>query len=174
MAIRCLVLDVDGVLTDGRFYYADDGRVLRAFHVQDGIAIEWFQRLGGIVAILSGKSSPAVAARAADLRIRHVIQGSQDKLADLRKLLDTLDVSLQETAFMGDDLPDIAPLRACAVAIAPRNAVHEVRAVAEFITEQSGGNGAVREAIELIIKRNDRWAEIRALFHLDSGAGAIR
>ena len=156
----CLVLDVDGVLTDGRLYYGEDGQQQRAFHVHDGIAIHWFQRLGGIVAILSGKSSPAVAARAADLGIRHVIQGSRDKLADLTRLLSELDVPPSQAAFVGDDLPDLAAMRAVGLAIAPSNAVEQVRAAARVVTSAAGGHGAVREAIEHLLRCAGRWEDV--------------
>jgi len=155
--IRCLVLDVDGVLTDGRLYYDEDGRSQRVFHVQDGIAIEWFQSLGGVLAILSGKSSPAVAIRAAHLGIRHVIQGSRDKLADLKGLLSQASVAPEETAFMGDDLPDLPAMRACGLAIAPANAVEPVRSAAGLVTRRPGGEGAVREALEHLMRLNGDW-----------------
>jgi 3-deoxy-D-manno-octulosonate 8-phosphate phosphatase (KDO 8-P phosphatase) len=159
--IRCLVLDVDGVLTDGRIYYGDAGP-LRAFDVQDGLAVTWFRKFLGPVAVITGLESEAVRKRGADLRIEHVVQGSRDKLADLRRLLPALGVSIEQVAAIGDDLPDAALLRVCGFPIAPANAVPEVRRVARLVTSRSGGRGAVREAVEFLLRRAGRWADVLA------------
>jgi 3-deoxy-D-manno-octulosonate 8-phosphate phosphatase (KDO 8-P phosphatase) len=158
--VRLLCLDVDGVLTDGRIFTAEDGRQMRAFHVQDGLAIRWFQRLGGVVAICSGKSSPAVTARARELRIDHVLQGSENKLATVSPLLAQLALGWSHVAVIGDDLPDLAILRTCGFPIAVQNAVAEVKQAARYVTQRPGGYGAVREAIELLLQRSGRWREI--------------
>lgn len=158
--VRLLCLDVDGVLTDGRIFTAEDGRQLRAFHVQDGLAIRWFQRLGGTVAICSGKDSPAVAARARELRIDHVLQGSENKLATVGPLLAQLGLGWAHVAVIGDDLPDLGIMRTCGFPIAVQNAVAEVKLAARYITHRTGGHGAVREAIELLLQRSGRWREI--------------
>lgn len=156
-SIRALVLDVDGVLTDGRLWYGPQDEPLRAFHVHDGLAIAQFIKLGGAVIILTAKSSQAVARRAADLRIPHVIQGSADKLADLRTLLAKLGISLAETAMIGDDLPDLAAMRAVGCPIAVANAAAEIKAVARIVTNTRGGEGGVREAIETLLRGDGRW-----------------
>jgi 3-deoxy-D-manno-octulosonate 8-phosphate phosphatase (KDO 8-P phosphatase) len=158
--IRCVCLDVDGVLTDGRLYVDDSGRGARVFYVQDGLAIRWFQRLGGVVVICSGKHSEAVAARARELGIEHVIQRSPNKLADLRRLLAKLGLDLNCTAVIGDDLPDLGLMRACALPIAVANAVEEVKQAARLVTKRPGGQGAVREAIEYLMRRSGRWAQV--------------
>jgi 3-deoxy-D-manno-octulosonate 8-phosphate phosphatase (KDO 8-P phosphatase) len=158
--IRCIVLDVDGVLTDGRLLYGDHGEPLRAFHVHDGLAVEWFQRLGGEVVILSGKTSVAVETRARELGIRHVIQGSQDKLADLKRLLARLEIEPQRVAMVADDLPDLPALRFCGHPIAVANAVEQVKSVAAYVTQRSGGQGAVREAIEHLLRADGRWVQL--------------
>ncbi len=158
--ILCLCLDVDGVLTDGHIYVDDDGRFARAFHVHDGFGIEWFRRLGGVVVLLSGKDSPAVAARARELGIEHVIQGSRDKLADLRQLLGRLEMDLQQVAMIGDDLPDLPVLRQCGFPIAVADAAAEVKAVARLVTRRPGGHGAVREAIEHLLRDSGRWQAV--------------
>lgn len=160
--IRCLCLDVDGVLTDGRLYVDDDGRGTRAFHVHDGQAIRWYQELGGVVAICTGKRSGAVAARARELGIEHVIQGSEDKLADVRALLERLDLRFEQVAVMGDDLPDLPLLTRCGWPIAVANAVAEVRAAARLVTERPGGHGAVREAIEKLLDAQGLWSRVLA------------
>ena len=158
--IRCLVLDVDGVLTDGRLLYAGHARPLRAFHVHDGLAVEWFQRLGGVVAILSGKRSAAIKLRATEIGIRHVIQGSRDKLTALERLLSKLGIAPQQVAMIGDDLPDLPALRLCGYPVAVANAVPEVKAVARYVTERNGGDGAVREAVEHLLRVAGRWEEV--------------
>jgi 3-deoxy-D-manno-octulosonate 8-phosphate phosphatase (KDO 8-P phosphatase) len=158
--IRCLCLDVDGVLTDGRIYVDDDGRPLRAFHVHDGLAIHWFQRLIGPVLIITGKTSNGVATRARELNVHHLIQGSTDKLADLRKLLSQLDLRLEQVAVIGDDLLELPAMQACGFPIAVANAADEVKAAARLVTKRPGGHGAVREAIEHLLRQADRWQDV--------------
>lgn len=162
--IRCLAMDVDGVLTDGRLWYGERGEPRRGFHIHDGLAIQWFARLGGTPVIVTGKRSNAVASRAADLGIQHVIQGSRDKLSDLRVVLREIDVDLNETAMIGDDLPDIPVLAACGYPIAVANAVEAVRATARFVTTRAGGDGAVREAIEHLMTKTGAWDRVYAHF----------
>lgn len=156
----CLVLDVDGVLTDGRLWYGPAPEPLRAFHIHDGLAIKCFMRAVGPVVILTAKQSQAVAARATELGIEHIIQGSRDKLGDLEALLERLDIKLAEVAAMGDDLPDLPVLRACGYPMAPDNAVAEVKSVARLVTKRAGGQGAVREAIEHLMRENGQWKRV--------------
>jgi 3-deoxy-D-manno-octulosonate 8-phosphate phosphatase (KDO 8-P phosphatase) len=158
--IRALVLDADGVLTDGRIYMGPDGSSARAFHVQDGLAIHWFQKLGGLVIVISGKASPALEARTRELGIEHVIQGSRDKLADLLALLEPRALSLEQLAMIGDDLVDLPILRRCGYPIAVANAVAEVKAVARYVTRRAGGHGAVREAIEHLLRATGGWEQV--------------
>ncbi len=154
-------MDVDGVLTDGRVSIDEEGRPLRAFHIRDGLGIRWFQRLGGTVVFLTGKESRGLEHRAEELDVEHVIQGSEDKLGDLTKYLDdTLRISLQETAMIGDDLPDLPVLERCGYPIAVADAAAEVRHAARFVTSLGGGHGAVREAIEHLLKIAGRWNEV--------------
>ncbi len=167
-AARALVLDVDGVLTDGRIYYGPGGP-MRAFDVQDGIAILWFQKHLGEVALLTGLESESVRQRATDLKIAHVIQGSRDKLSDLRRLAPRLDVPLEEIAYIGDDLPDLAAMTACGWPIAPANAREEVRRRARVVTRCSGGRGAVREAIEWLLRRAGKWQDVLGAFARSAG-----
>ena len=169
--IRCLCLDVDGVLTDGRVYVDEDGRPLRAFHIHDGLAIHWFQRLVGPVVIITGKTSQGVAARARELDIRHLIQGSTDKLADLQQLLSRLDLRLEQVAAIGDDLLDLPVLKRCGFPIAVANAVDEVKAAARLVTQRSGGHGAVREAVEYLLREAGRWQEVTDNYAGSSSSG---
>lgn len=157
---RLLALDVDGVLTDGQLYYGEQAEPLRAFHIHDGLAIQWFQRLGGTVAIITGKTSEAVSRRAAELRIAAVVQGSEDKGRDLRRIAAQLGIPIEETAMIGDDLPDLPAMRTCGFPIAVANAVAEVKAVARYVTQRSGGAGAVREAIEFMLRGAGVWARV--------------
>ena len=168
--IRCVIFDVDGVLTDGRLFYGGRNEALRAFHVHDGFAIHWLERLGITPVILTGKSSIGVEARAAELGIEHVIQGSRDKLADLNRLLETLEIKIDEVAMIGDDLPDLPVLMVCGYPIAVANAVVEVKAAAKYVTEQTGGRGAVREALEHLLRADGRWSQV--LTHYGAGATA--
>ncbi|MCG3125479.1 MAG: hypothetical protein CHACPFDD_00302 [Phycisphaerae bacterium] len=158
--IRCLCLDVDGVLTDGRLFVDDDGRPLRAFDVQDGFALRWFQRSGGVVAIVTGKSSRGLVHRATELGIEHVVQGSEDKLRDLQRVLEATGIEPRQTAVLGDDLPDLPLLLSVGLPLAVANAVEEVRAAAQYVTIRTGGAGAVREVVELIMRASGRWEEV--------------
>jgi len=163
-AIELLVLDVDGVLTDGRIVLDGAGRELKSFHVLDGAGIKYWLRVGKQAALLSGRSSPAVVARAAELGVTIVIQNAKDKLPAYESVLERLGLTDAQTAVMGDDLPDLLMMRRCGFAIAPANAVEEVRAAAAHVTGARGGEGAVREAIEHILKRTGRWRDIMARY----------
>jgi 3-deoxy-D-manno-octulosonate 8-phosphate phosphatase (KDO 8-P phosphatase) len=169
--VRCLCLDVDGVLTDGRLYVVDEGRTARAFHIHDGLAITAFQRLGGVVVICTGKRSGAVAQRAAELGIAHVLQGSHDKLADVQGVLDKLGLDLAQLAMVGDDLPDWTLMRACGWPIAVANAVAEVKEIARYVTQRPGGAGAVREAVEHLLRAAGRWIDVLGLYGVAPALG---
>lgn len=156
-AIRVLILDVDGVLTDGRLVYGPAGEELKLFHVQDGLAIVEAQRAGLVVAVISGRASPAVSRRMADLGVLEVHQGSDDKQTILDALLRRRGVGPGEAAYMADDLPDLPLLRRVGLALAPANAAAEVKRVAHWVGRRAGGEGAVREAVEAILKARGTW-----------------
>lgn len=156
-AIRLLILDVDGVLTDGRLVYGPVGEELKVFHVQDGLAVVEAQRCGLSVAVISGRASAAVSRRMADLGVLEVHQGSDDKQAVLEGLLRRRGVGLRETAYMADDLPDLPLMKSIGLALAPANAVAEVKRVAHWVGRRAGGEGAVREAVEAILKARGAW-----------------
>jgi 3-deoxy-D-manno-octulosonate 8-phosphate phosphatase (KDO 8-P phosphatase) len=156
-ALRLLVLDVDGVLTDGRLVYGPTGEELKVFHVQDGLAILAGQNAGLLVAVISSRASPAVSRRMADLGVLEVHQGARDKAAVLDDLLRRRGVGLKEAAYMGDDLPDLPLLTKVGLALAPSNAAAEVKRVAHWVGRRSGGAGAVREAVEAILKARGAW-----------------
>jgi 3-deoxy-D-manno-octulosonate 8-phosphate phosphatase (KDO 8-P phosphatase) len=149
--IRLLVLDVDGVLTDGRLYLSAAGEELKVFHVRDGSGLVAVQRAGITVAIISGRDSAAVTRRAAELGIRYVQQGVADKGAALDQLLEELGVSAAETACVGDDTPDVPMLRRAGLAIGVADAHPALLAAAHWVTHSNGGQGAVREACDLLL-----------------------
>lgn len=151
--IRLLVLDVDGVLTDGRLYFGADGEMLKAFHVRDGAGIVQLRKAGIDIAVISGRRSAAVDYRMQELGVRHVKQGVADKQVVLRELLSELNLSTQVVACMGDDTPDIPMFALAQLAVAVADAHPEVRATAHLITQLSGGQGAVREVCDLILSQ---------------------
>jgi 3-deoxy-D-manno-octulosonate 8-phosphate phosphatase (KDO 8-P phosphatase) len=149
--IRLLVLDVDGVLTDGRLFISAAGEELKVFHVRDGAGLVAVQRAGITVAIISGRDSPAVRRRAEELGIRHVFQGVGDKGAQLDRLAAELGVAAEETACVGDDTPDAPMLRRAGLAVAVADAHPALLASAHWVTQSNGGHGAVREVCDLLL-----------------------
>jgi len=154
--IKLIAFDIDGVMTDGGLTYTDDGQERKTFNVQDGLGIKLLQRAGLAAVIVTGRNSGVVAARAADLGIEHVYQGVADKGATLANLLARLGLAWPECAFMGDDLIDLPAMRRAGLAIAPANARPIVKQHAHVVTAASGGHGAVREAIELVLAAQDK------------------
>lgn len=161
-SIELLVMDVDGVLTDGRIVYGDGGEEIKAFHVRDGSAIKLWQKQGKRAAVLTGRTSAIVARRAAELGITAVIQGAEDKLPAFEALLRKEGVAAAQAAYIGDDLPDVPLLRRCGLAAVVADACSEARAAAHVVTQAAGGQGAVRELIELLLRHQGRWQEIVA------------
>jgi 3-deoxy-D-manno-octulosonate 8-phosphate phosphatase (KDO 8-P phosphatase) len=161
-AIELLVMDVDGVLTDGRLVYSDRGEELKAFHVRDGSGIKLWLKQGKQAALLTGRKSPIVERRAAELGISVVVQGADDKLPAFEALLRDQGVTAAQTAYVGDDLPDVPALIRSGLAVAVADACAEARAAAHYVTQALGGQGAVREAIELVLRHQGRWQVIVA------------
>jgi 3-deoxy-D-manno-octulosonate 8-phosphate phosphatase (KDO 8-P phosphatase) len=155
--IRLALFDVDGVMTDGTLFISGSGESFKAFNILDGLGLKLLKSSGVSTGILTGRSSNSVEARAAELAIDHVIQGAEDKLQAFSQLRSQLGLGESQVCYMGDDLPDLPVLRRCGLAIAPPNAVKEVREQAHFVTRSSAGNGAVREACELIMQAQDTW-----------------
>ena len=156
-AVRLLVLDVDGVLTDGIIIIDDLGVESKHFHVRDGAAIALWNNSGRRTAILSGRSARCVDLRAAELKIRPVVQGSSAKGEALQAMIAELGLEPAEVGFMGDDLADLPALAVAGFAACPSDAAPEVRAVAHHVAASPGGRGAVREVIELLLKAQDAW-----------------
>jgi len=162
--IDLIAMDVDGVLTDGGIIFDAHGVETKRFDVTDGFAIKLAQKLGIATAIITGRSSTVVAHRAADLGIALVRQGSKDKLADLRALCAQRGHKPERTAYIGDDWPDLTVMRAVALAIAPANAAPEVKKIAHLVTAATGGHGAVREAIEHILRITGRHQQALRMY----------
>lgn len=150
-SIRLLLLDVDGVLTNGTITYDSAGNELKTFHIHDGLGIKLLQRNGVSVGIITGRNSPMVSRRANELGITLIIQGREDKGAALLDVQQETGLPLASIAYMGDDLPDIAAIRLAGLGIAPANATAYVQQHADWVTHRAGGNGAVREAAEFIL-----------------------
>ena len=163
-AIALLCLDVDGVMTDGHIVIDDHGWESKRFHVRDGSGLRLWLRMGGHVAVITGRSGMALRHRAEELGIRHIIQGSQDKVADYAELLTDLRLQPSQGAVLCDDLPDLPLMRAAGYPMAVADAAPEVRAAATWVTTRPGGHGAVREAIEHLLKMQERWDDALALF----------
>jgi 3-deoxy-D-manno-octulosonate 8-phosphate phosphatase (KDO 8-P phosphatase) len=150
--VRLLVLDVDGVLTDGRLYFSSRGEELKCFHVRDGAGIVRLVRAGIQVAVISGRNSRAVERRMSELGVTWVRQGIEDKLSALRELLDILGLGPQAVASVGDDVPDLPIFDVARLAIAVADAHASVKSRAHFVTQSMGGQGAVREVCDLLLE----------------------
>lgn len=158
--IKLLVLDVDGVLTDGSLIVNADGSESKTFNVLDGNGIKLWKRAGLKVAFLSGRTSEPTGHRARRLEVDYCLQDCHDKLPALEKLLQEVKLPPQAVAYIGDDLPDIPPMRYAGFAVAVADAVDEVKQHADYITTRSGGGGAVREVIEYILKSSGKWDKL--------------
>ena len=154
-SVRLLVLDVDGVLTDGKLYFLADGSEAKAFSTLDGQGIKMLMNSGVNVAIITGRTSTIVERRAANLGIMHLIQGREDKRTALDELLSSLQLSYDQVAYLGDDLPDLAAIRCVALGVAVANANTFVRKHALAVTSLRGGEGAARELCEFIMAAQD-------------------
>lgn len=150
--VKLMLFDVDGVLTDGRLWYGPLGEALKAFHSFDGHGIKMLAKTGVRIGLLSGRSSPAVALRAAELGIEHVLQGVDDKRGAYEALLQRLRLGEQSTGFMGDELVDAPVLSRCGLACAPREAPEAVRKLAHYVPAMPAGAGAAREVCELLMR----------------------
>lgn len=149
--VRLALFDVDGVLTDGKLWYGDDGRELKAFHVHDGLGMQRLLANGIEVAIVTARMSPLVTERMAHLGIVHVYQGQSDKAACVETLCAALKIPLLQTAYTGDDLPDLRAMSRAGLAIAVANAHPRVRERAHWRTRHVGGDGAAREVCDLLL-----------------------
>ena len=162
--VRLLLMDVDGVLTDGRLYNVPDanGNMVetKAFDTQDGIALQWLSWKGVKSGVISGRLSPATVERAKQVNMTYVYQGHIEKIPILEEILHTSGIAADQVAYMGDDLTDVVIMRRVGLSIAPANARDEVKQCAMHVTAAAGGQGAVREVIELILKAQGHWDDL--------------
>ena len=162
--IQVLLMDVDGVLTDGRllFFPGPDGKIVesKGFDSQDGIALRWLTWFGIQTGVISGRDSPATLERANQVGMRWVFQGHIEKIPLFEQIMSEANVSREQVAYVGDDLTDVVIMRRVGLSFATANARPEVKQAASAITEASGGSGAVREVIESLLKARGRWDEI--------------
>jgi len=158
--IRMLILDVDGVMTDGSIIMDQHGDELKAFNVRDGHGIKMLQRANISVGIITGRCSKVVAARAHDLGIEFVIQGCLDKAEGLRQMEQQTGIAAKHCAMMGDDVLDLPPMYSCGLSLAPADAHQAVLSYADWVSDDCGGHGAIRQAAEGLILASDQWQEI--------------
>src|SRR5689334_17204256 len=162
--VKLLLMDVDGVLTDGRMFYVPDpqGKMAesKAFDSQDGIALQWLTWKGIKTGVISGRESPATAERARQVKMSYVYQGHIEKVPILEEILADAKIDAGDVAYAGDDLTDVVILRRVGLGIATGNARDEVKRAAHYVTQAHGGHGAIREVAELLLKAQNQWAEI--------------
>ncbi len=162
--IRLLVLDVDGVLTDGGVTYTSAGEETKTFYIRDGSALKYWKRAGLSLAWITGRASEAVTRRAAELGADLVRQNCKDKLPVLREVLQELDISADQAAVIGDDLTDLSMIRLCGFSAAPADATTEVLEQVDYVCQKPGGKGCVREVVELLLKGANKWQKIMARY----------
>lgn len=163
--IKLIVFDVDGVFTNGQIFMDDHGDEHKAFHVLDGQGIRWLLEAGIHVAIISGRNAKGVELRMQQLGIQHIFQGVSDKIPVYEKLLAALKLSDKDAAFVGDDLLDVPVLRRVGFGVAVANAVAEVKQFVQWTTKNSGGQGAIREVCELLLKAQGHWDKLLKRYH---------
>lgn len=157
--IDTIILDVDGVLTDSYLHVLEDGKLLRRMHTRDGYALRRAATLGYRVIIITGGRSEGVTQRLKNLGITEIYSGIQDKLEVLDDLIEIYGLQLENTTYMGDDLPDYAPMRLVALPACPSDAAPEIKAISQYISPYKGGAGCVRDLLEKIMKVQGRWVE---------------
>jgi 3-deoxy-D-manno-octulosonate 8-phosphate phosphatase (KDO 8-P phosphatase) len=172
LGLKAAIFDVDGVLTDGSIYIGEQGESFKAFSSLDGHGLKLLVQGGITPVIITGRDSPAVRRRVADLGLRYAAYGARDKLAVAQPLLDQLGLQWAEVAVMGDDWPDLPLLTRAGFACAPAQAHAEVKAIAHYVTQAEGGRGAARECCDLLLQANGRYAQLLNghLDTLDGGA----
>lgn len=160
--IRCILTDVDGVLTDGRIIYDSAGNETKRFHVRDGLGIKVWMQAGGHFGIITARTSPMVDRRATELGITHIGQGRRDKWPAAVDMMAAMGVTAGEVCYIGDDLPDLEVMQNVALSVAPADAARDVRDVATWVMDQRGGDGVLRELIERLMRATGRWPDANA------------
>lgn len=159
-AIELILSDVDGVLTNGSIVFDNEGIETKRFHIRDGLGIKLWQRAGGRFGLVTGRSSHIVNVRATELGINIVRQGTEQKAIALQEIAAELQLSPEQICYIGDDLPDLAAVKLAGLGVAVADACQELRQAAGYVTTLPGGQGAVRETIELILKSQQRWEDL--------------
>ncbi len=162
--VTCLVLDVDGVLTNGTVGISGDGQETKFFNIQDGHGLKLAMRAGIEVIWLSGRASGPNRVRSKELKINELREGVLIKLPALEEIMAQRGLAPEQVAFMGDDLIDLPPMRKAGLALAPADAAQEVKEQAHWVSSRPGGRGAVRQAVELILKAQDKWHQVTARY----------
>jgi len=155
--IKLLLLDVDGVMTNNQLHYSDDGYEMKSFYTRDGHGMVMLQKSNVDIGIITGRKSPLVTKRMTDLKVKHVYQGVPDKLPTFLKLIEELDISLDEIAYIGDDILDLPILTRVGLAATPADGDAEVKSRVDYVSEFEGGRGCVREMCELLMKAQGSW-----------------
>lgn len=155
--VRLLILDVDGIMTDGSIVYDNEGGETKTFNVRDGHGIKLMMKAGLSLALITARSSRAVSRRADELGITLVYQGTSDKLSAFKEILEETSLEQGQTAYMGDDIIDIPVLKRVGFSVTVPDAANEVKERVDYITEKRGGRGAVREVVEMILKEQGKW-----------------
>ena len=158
--IKLIVSDVDGVWTDGRIIYLGESREIKEFNVRDGLGVKLAQKAGIAVALLTSRRSPAVERRARELGIQELRQGAANKLEELGRLSQKLNVPMHAIVYLGDDLPDLAPMMRCGLSAAPSDAAAEVLEAARWKLDARGGRGAFRELVERLLRERGEWDSV--------------
>jgi len=165
--IKLLLLDVDGVMTDGRIIYLNDGGEAKAFDVKDGHGLKLIQRAGIQVGIITGRQSDIVARRAAELGIELVYQGAKDKMQPFMEILEKLGLEPSEVAYVGDDLVDLPVMRMVGFSVTVADASDDIKPYADLVTSRPGGRGAVREVCDLLLKQSSLWTSVTSRYFED-------
>jgi len=158
--IKMILMDVDGVLTDGKISFTSSGREIKSFDIQDGMGITLARKAGLKTGIITGRTSTIVERRAAELHMDVIFQGAEEKTESYQKIKKQFELSDEQICYIADDLPDILVLKQVGFSVAVQNARKEVKDICSFITQNSGGNGAVRETIELILKKQNLFLQV--------------
>jgi 3-deoxy-D-manno-octulosonate 8-phosphate phosphatase (KDO 8-P phosphatase) len=165
--IKLLLLDVDGVMTDGRIIYLNDGGEAKAFDVKDGHGLKLIQRAGIKVGIITGRQSDIVARRAAELGIELVYQGAKDKMQPFMEILEKLGLKASEVAYVGDDLVDLPVMRLVGFSATVADASDDIKPYVDLVTSRPGGRGAVREVCDLLLKQSSLWTSVTSRYFED-------
>lgn len=166
--IRLLLLDVDGVMTDGRIIYDNTGNEIKAFDVKDGHGLKLVQRAGIKTGIITGRESALVAHRAQELGFDYLYQGAKDKLVPFREILEISGLREDEIAYVGDDVVDLPILLRVGFSAVPADAVDEIKPLVHYVTRRNGGRGAVREVCDLLLKEGGHWDAVTSRYFIGS------